>query len=855
MPHRSTVPRFAFALLFCLLAQIATRAQTPDPAQPPNPQLDIGIIVTPSEQQAGDILSKLRAGWDFAVLAKENSFDSSADSGGYIGKLSPPQLQSQLRNAITGLHPGEFSPVFQTRSGFAILTVFKSAPADKTPDGKEIQSMAHAGVVRYTVDVGGMAEADAVFNEARKPDGWNKDLPKVCQIRKQSLANAIDRIQKKLAAEDSSSTADPLEQLRDHIALGQIFSYRGNMQEGVDQYLQALDIAKAHVPDAVNYFEEVLGTSYLHWSEMENDAYRGSVDLDVFPPLTPGLHFQKTEHSQKAIGYLEQYLAQRPDDLQARWLLNLAYATIGKYPDGVPTAQLIPPSTFQSKENLGRFRDIAPQLGVNAFLSAGGAIVEDFDNDDNLDIIVSSSDVCDPLHYYHNNGDGTFTDRATLAGLADQLGGLNIVAADYNNDGCMDLLVLRGGWQFGVRKSLLRNNCNGTFTDVTQQAGLADVVTSTQSAAWADIDNDGLLDLFVINEKAPAQLFHNRGDGTFEDISHAAGIDKTAFSKAVTAADYDNDGFVDFYVSNFNSANFLYHNNHDRTFTEIAKQACVQEPVFSFATWFFDYDNDGWPDLYVSDYFNSVDEVIRSYLGETPRVETLKLYRNLRNGAFEDVTAKFGLDRVFIAMGANFGDVDNDGFLDIYLGMGNPSLGSLTPHELLRNDSGHRFVDITASSGMGELHKGHGVAFADLFRNGQTQVVAQIAGAIPSDKHTVRVFQNPGNSNNWINVRLVGVKSNRSAVGSKLEIKVQNNGGPTRSIWRTIGETSSFGGNPLEQHIGLGAAAHIVSLDIYWPATNSRQHFDHFDNNQFLEIKEFATNFSKLNRKPIPMPR
>src|SRR6185503_14918073 len=162
------------------------------------------------------------------------------------------------------------------------------------------------------------------------------------------------------------------------------------------------------------------------------------------------------------------------------------------------------------------------------------------------------------------------------------------------------------------------------------------------AAVWADIDNDGYLDLFVANEQSPAQLFRNRGDGTFEDISHKAGIDRVAYSKAVVAADYDNDGYVDFYVSNLNGNNFLYHNNHDGTFTEVAAQAGVQKPWQSFPAWFFDYDNDGFPDLFVSSYYVSVDENIRSYLGLTPNAETMKLYKNLGNGTFRDVTEEVG---------------------------------------------------------------------------------------------------------------------------------------------------------------------------------------------------------------------
>src|SRR5713226_558701 len=174
--------------------------------------------------------------------------------------------------------------------------------------------------------------------------------------------------------------------------------------------------------------------------------------------------------------------------------------------------------------------------------------------------------------------------------------------------------------------------------------------------------------------------------------SHAAGVDRIAVTKGVAAADYDNDGYPDLYVSNLTGNNFLYHNNHDRTFSEVAQQAGVQQPLTSFAAWFFDYDNDGWPDLFVTSYYMSVEETVRTYLGLPHNAETLKLYRNLVNGKFQDVTAQVGLDRVYAPMGSNFGDVDNDGFLDIYLGTGLPTYAALVPNVLLRNHDGKYFV-------------------------------------------------------------------------------------------------------------------------------------------------------------------
>jgi hypothetical protein len=164
-------------------------------------------------------------------------------------------------------------------------------------------------------------------------------------------------------------------------------------------------------------------------------------------------------------------------------------------------------------------------------------------------------------------------------------------------------------------------------------------------------------------------------------------------------------------------------------------------------------------------------------------------------------------------------------------------------------------VDITESSGTGELHKGHGIVFADLSRRGSEDIVAEIGGAVPSDKHTMRVFENPGDDNDWLNVRLVGVKSNRSAVGAEIHVTVRDGDAAPRSIYRTVGQTSSFGGNPMEQNIGLGHNAHDVSLDVWWPASGTRQHFTGVEKNQYLEIKESATIYTRLVRRPFLLGR
>ena len=244
----------------------------------------------------------------------------------------------------------------------------------------------------------------------------------------------------------------------------------------------------------------------------------------------------------------------------------------------------------------------------------------------------------------------------------------------------------------------------------------------------------------------------------------------------------------------------------------------------------------------------SVDEVMRSALGMPFNAEPMTLYKNMRDGTFKNVTKEVGLDHVYMPMGANFGDIDNDGFLDIYMGMGNPSYASMTPHVLLRNKEGKSFVDVTAASGTGELHKGHGVAFADMDNDGDEDILTVTGGAIPGDAHAFRFFQNPGSGNDWINVKLVGVRSNRAAIGARIKVTVENAGKGQRDIYRTVSSGGSFGASPLQQHIGLGKAARIVNLEIWWPSSDTRQNFSDVAKNQFIEIKEFAKNYSKLER-------
>ena len=557
-------------------------------------------------------------------------------------------------------------------------------------------------------------------------------------------------------------------------------------------------------------------------------------------------------------------------DLKSRWLLNIAYMTLGHYPAEVPAQWLIPSSRFDSEYDLGKFLDIAPSVGLAVTGHSGGAILEDFDGDGLLDLMVSSSGPRDQLRFFHNNGHGAFSDRTPETGLTGETGGLNIIAADFDNDGHPDVLVLRGGWWGQNGKypmSLLRNNGDGTFDDVTERAGLLSL-HPTQTAAWADFDNDGWLDLFVghesnTTESHPSQLFHNNHDGTFTEVGASNGLSIMGFVKGVAWGDFNNDGRPDLYVSIKGAPNRLFRNDGPSDpknpqpehwkFTDVTTQAGVAEPLQSFGTWFFDYDNDGWPDLFVTGFYvDTLNDIGAFEIGLPNKAETPRLYHNNHDGTFTNVAHQAGLDRAILPMGANFGDLDNDGWLDVYLGTGDVPYEALLPNRMFRNQNGTYFQDVTTSGGFGHLQKGHGIAFGDIDNDGDEDIFEKMGGAFPGDSYQSVLYENPGHGNHWITLDLEGVKSNRSAFGAHIHITLAAAKGK-RHIYRTVGYGSSFGGNPLRQHIGLGKAEKIAEIEISWPTSELVQKFTNVAADRAFHLREGATALQPVHWKTFTL--
>ncbi|MGA3300373.1 MAG: CRTAC1 family protein [Candidatus Acidiferrales bacterium] len=491
----------------------------------------------------------------------------------------------------------------------------------------------------------------------------------------------------------------------------------------------------------------------------------------------------------------------------------------------------------------------------------GGVALLDYNNDGLLDIfLVNSGDLTNPMHspekfnrqdpknwnrLYRQNPDGSFTDVTKEAGLAsagDGNYGIGVAVGDYDNDGFPDLYVTSYG-----KNVLYHNNGDGTFTDVTAKAGVAAGGWSS-SAGFFDYDNDGHLDLFVTRymlwdtqtskicgqewqtycppgEFPPTTniLYRNRGDGTFEDVSQRSGISALkGRSLGVSFADYDGDGFTDIFVANDGMRQFLFHNNGNGTFTELALEAGAGltdagKPISGMGTVFQDYDNDGRPDILVT---------------VLPR-EVYALFHNDGNGLFSYRSLQAGLGLLSAASsgwGVGLEDFNNDGWKDIFVAQSHvldnvETIDHMLHYKetpLLALNKDGRFE--RADSGVTTPIAGRGVAFGDLNNDGWQDVVVSTLGGEPL------VLMNRGGAGYWLNITLRGTRSNRDGLGSRVVVN-----GQTR-IATTSGSYVSASDKRL--HFGLGPAE-TAKVEVYWPS-GAHQTLEGVKANQFLEIKEPA---------------
>ena len=539
----------------------------------------------------------------------------------------------------------------------------------------------------------------------------------------------------------------------------------------------------------------------------------------------------------EAIETYRQVIDEVPDDLLSLWNLKVTYDRRGGYPAGLPARYRLTLPKHTSGPSPVTFTDVAGQLGVAALSRGRGSAWGDYDGDGDADLFAVG--IQDPHQLYRNNGDGSFTEVTEEADLVDLRGGWASLFLDYDRDGDADIFVTRDGWRGEATNSLYRNDGDGSFTDVTEVAGVGGQADSF-TAALGDVDNDGWIDIYVANgvstaEGAPNALYRNRGDATFADIAPQAGVAGSSRSIGSAFGDYDNDGWIDLFVVNMDGSNVLYRNNGDGTFADVTRQARVAAPRDGFVGFFFDYDNDGWLDLFATGWTARMDEVLRSALTGTPSKERnrLALYHNNGDGTFADVTSQAGLARTYGAMAAQYGDVDNDGYLDIYLGTGAPPMDTYEPNKLLWNTGNGAFVDVTESAGVGNLGKGHGATFSDYDHDGDLDLYVPMGGAMPGDRQPNSLYRNEGTTHHWIKLRLVGTTSNPDAVGTRVHVTTR-----LGSSHHVVAGATGFGSmnDPL-MLIGLGEATRVEQLHVRWPS-GVAQLFVGLAGGQVVEITE-----------------
>jgi len=554
---------------------------------------------------------------------------------------------------------------------------------------------------------------------------------------------------------------------------------------------------------------------------------------------------------QEVVEFLTGWLENRPlgeDDLSNQWLLHLAHERLGSPIENRPRSFSFRPDIADPAPTHLDFEDIAPALGLDKLDGYGPNAWGDFDGDGDFDLFVSGGETFAAL--YRNDGE-RFTEVSEAAGLHQIRSCFSSTFADVDNDGWPDLYLGRDGWAGPGPNSLYRNNGDGTFTDVTERAGLGDP-SDTFVHTWSDVDRDGFIDLYLANgitvSGAINRFYHNNGDGTFSDLTARVGLEEPPGNRSIGAAfaDYDGDGWPDLFVSGYETLNRLYRNRGDGTFEEVAKTAGVDGAhslTTGYVSFFVDFDNDGWPDILrtalapwddvllgLSDRYDALPTVQKRHMSRNgPR-----LYRNQQDGTFSESAMKVGLVHPIGNMGANVADVDNDGWIDLYFGTGDPGLSRMEPDRFYHSDGDGTFTERTFVAGLGHIGKGHGITFSDLDGDGDLEIYAAEGGMVSGDMWANALYLNRQSSgNNWIHVDLEGTISNRDGIGAKITIEA---GGLILRQERRNGVGFGSSDSPTVE-FGLDRAMMIDRLHLWWPS-GTEQTFTDVPVNQRILVRE-----------------
>jgi len=571
--------------------------------------------------------------------------------------------------------------------------------------------------------------------------------------------------------------------------------------------------------------ESTQALAYFRQAELNNCIAQCHGNMCIFPRAVGTVQARDTASVIKAANLYYKLWTQYADST-ALWMLQICKHQYPKSVRQFPASIFIDVNLLEQTTTVPEFENIAPKLNVNTRTQLGGAALDDFNGDGLVDIFTTNYNLTDSPTIYFQQKDGSFKNQSAAANMGCTRGGSQCIHADYDNDGDNDILIVRGGWMAWAGNhpvSLLENDGKGVFTDVAPRAGIGGL-HPCHTAHFADFNNDGWLDIIVGNEQYNTganntphfvQLFLSNGRKKFTDVAKHAGIQLNEYVKGVTVADYNLDGKQDVFFSIYGSPNKLFKNigndkNGISQFKDVSTQAGIAEPIFSFPCGSPDINNDGLPDLVVFSYNPEKIIHINDYL-QKPTSFQPYFYLNKGSFQFEPMPNNGNIHFSIPAMGFSYGDVNNDGYLDLYATTGGRDFNALVPNVLLINQAGKSFANGTAKSRTGNLQKGHGVSFADIDNDGNIDLYVSMGGFFDGDVADNQLFRNTQTTNQSVTIKLQGTKTNRSAIG----VRIKATSGK-QQIYREVNQGGSYGSNSLVQVIGIGNQLQINELEVFW---------------------------------------
>ena len=570
--------------------------------------------------------------------------------------------------------------------------------------------------------------------------------------------------------------------------------------------------ALAHMSDR----DRMLGLLFLRMAEQENcttiDPMTSRADVCSYG----NVRFSETKALHRSLDHWRAAL-QRGLDPTTRWLYTLTCALADV---DTSSSDWTVCASIDRVDAGPRFENAAPELGLDHQTFYGGVCVDDFSGDGLLDIVSTSGDLNTPMRLMVGTQSGGYEDATASFGLDSVVGGVHVQQVDFDVDGHLDLFILRGGWLLEEARDHpngLYRNVDGTgFQDVTAEMGLLNR-TASHTAVWFDANRDGWPDLFVGNENTNSQLFINRNGNGFRDVSASAGIHLTEQVKGAQFGDFNNDGWPDLYVSCYNAPNRLYMNRPgERTvrFEEVAGTAGVAAPRKSFAVAVLDVDNDGWQDIFCPSYVMSMDSFVRGLEDPDRHGAPSPLYMNQGDGTFTPLDDR-DLRRGFLPMGVDVGDVDGDGFQDIYIGTGFPTAEAMVPNVLLRNDAGRGVQDITVHSNTGHLQKGHGISFFDQEGDGDLDILVSMGGFYPVDRFDNALYRNLSDDQDGVFLKPPAGRGHWP-IGTRFRWTLHTPTGE-QIVHRTAGQGGSYGSSPLAPFVGQAVDVSVYHIEAIEP--------------------------------------